>query len=67
MKSPAKSPEHQYIVNEHGRRVSVVLSVEDFAELIEDLSDLAAIAQGRVEPTADHSDLTARLKADGLL
>jgi hypothetical protein len=41
--------------------------VEDYTDLMEDLSDLAAIAERRAEPTTDHHRLIDRLKADGLV
>jgi hypothetical protein len=64
-KSKAALP--QYIIDESGRRVSVVLSVEAYEELLEDISDLAAVAERRHEESADHSEVVKRLKADGLL
>jgi PHD/YefM family antitoxin component YafN of YafNO toxin-antitoxin module len=67
MKTTARMPDRTYIVDERGKRVSVVLSVEDYAELMEDLSDLAAIAERRAEPTVDHRRLIDQLKAERLL
>jgi hypothetical protein len=57
----------QFLVNDAGERVSVVLPVADYEELLEDLADLAAIAERRDDATIDHDRLVARLKADGLL
>lgn len=57
----------QYIVNEAGERVSVILPFGEYKELLEDLEDLAAIAERRDEETIDHDALLARLKADGIL
>jgi PHD/YefM family antitoxin component YafN of YafNO toxin-antitoxin module len=57
----------QYVVTDTGERVSVVLPVEDYEELLEDLADLAAIAERRTDETVDHSKVIERLKADGLL
>ena len=57
----------QYLVNDAGERVSVVMSMADYEELLEDLADLAAIAERREDETVDHSRLVERLKADGLL
>jgi hypothetical protein len=45
----------------------VVLSISDFRELMEDLEDLAVIAERRDELTISHEDLLAELKNDGLL
>ena len=57
----------QYITNEKGERVSVVIPIEEYALLLEDVQDLAAVAERREEPTITHADLIRRLKADGLL
>jgi len=35
--------------------------------MVEDLHDLAAIAERREEPTISHQELVARLKRDGLV
>ena len=67
MKSTPAASDRTYILDDHGKRVSVVLSAEAYAELMEDLSDLAAIAERRAEPSADHHRLIEQLKADGLL
>ena len=63
----AKEMDRSYIVDESGRRVSVVLPIEEFTELLEDIADLAAIAERRKEETIDHAHLIERLKSDGLL
>ena len=57
----------QYIVDESNRKHSVVLPLEEYQALMEDLEDLAAIAERREEPTISHDDLVAELKKDGLL
>ncbi|OOO03484.1 MAG: hypothetical protein USCGTAYLOR_00280 [Chromatiales bacterium USCg_Taylor] len=40
----------QFLTNEKGDRVSVVLPVAEYEELLEDLEDLARIAERREEP-----------------
>jgi len=62
-----KDMQVQYITNESGERSSVILSIEDFETLLEDLEDLAIIAERRDEPTISHQELKAELKRDGLL
>lgn len=57
----------QYIVDEHGQRVSVVLPLDTYEDLLEDLADLAAVAERREEGVVDHAKVIERLKADGLL
>lgn len=59
--------QEQYIVNEKGQKTAVVLPVEEYQELLEDLHDLAVIAERRDEPTVSFEKLKKRLKEDGLL
>ena len=58
---------NQFIVDEKGNRVSVVLPLDEYEELLEDLRDLAVVAERRHEPAGSHSALKKRLKAGGLL
>ena len=57
----------QYITNEIGVKSAVVLPMKVFQTLLEDLEDLAAIAERRDEPTTSHADLLVELKRDALL
>ena len=57
----------QYVSDETGRRTAVLLPLEEYERLLEDLQDLASIAERREEPTVSHEDLVAELKRDGLL
>jgi hypothetical protein len=57
----------QYITNEAGERISVVLPLDEFQELLEDIEDLAAIAERRDEPTVPHDEVIKELKRDGLI
>jgi len=57
----------QFITDENGEKKSVILPVSEFEELMEDIADLAAVAERREEPTIPHEDLIAELKKDGLI
>ena len=57
----------QYITNSSGEKTAVVLSLEDFEELLEDIEDLAILAERRDEPTISHEELMIALKRDGIL
>jgi hypothetical protein len=57
----------QYVTDEQGNRVSVLLSVAGYNELLEDLDALAAVAERREEPSISHKQLIADLKRNGLL
>ncbi len=56
-----------YIVNEVGEKTAVILSIEQFESLLEDIEDLATVAERRDEPTTSHADLLAELKQDELI
>ena len=57
----------QYVTNDAGERTAVILPIEEFLELLEDMEDLAVLAERRDEPTFSHKDVVAKLKRDGLL
>ncbi len=57
----------QYITDAKGQKTAVILPLDAYTELLEDLSDLAAVAERRMEKTVSHEDLLAELKADGLI
>ncbi len=57
----------QYVTNQAGEKTAVILSLAEFTNLLEDLEDLAAIAERRNEPTITHDALLAELKQDGLI
>lgn len=57
----------QFIVDESGIKKAVILPVEDYEELLEDIHDLTVIAERKDEPTISLEDMKKRLKADGLI
>ena len=57
----------QYVTNEAGEKTAVILSIEEFKELMEDIEDLATAAERRDEPTVAHEDVVTELKSEGLL
>lgn len=57
----------RYITAEDGSRTDVVLPVADYEALMEDLQDLAVIAERSNEPTSTLGEVKERLKADGLI
>jgi len=59
--------QEQYIVNQKGQKTGVVLPLQEYEELLEDLHDLAIIAERRDEPTIPFEELKRRLRKDGLL
>jgi len=57
----------QYVTDESGNKTAVILPIEEFEELLEDLEDLAMLAERRDEPTLSFEEVKERLKSDGLL
>ncbi len=52
-----------YVVDENGNRTAVMLPIEEYEELLEDLQDLAVIAQRRDEPTIPLDVVVEQLEA----
>jgi hypothetical protein len=57
----------QYITNEAGEKTSVILPINEFQNLHEDIEDLAVVAERWEEPTISHERLISELKNDGFL
>ncbi len=55
----------QYIINKNGEKTAVILPVIEYEELLEDLHDLAVIAERRDEPTTSFEEVKKRLEEDG--
>ena len=56
-----------FIVDEKGKKTAVVLSLDEYEQLLEDIHDLAIIAERRNEPTVSFDELKKKLKTDGLI
>jgi len=57
----------EYITDQRGEKKSIILPIAEFEELLEDIEDLATIAERKEEATISHDDLVKELKQDGLL
>ena len=57
----------QYITNDSGEKISVILPISEFQELLEDIEDLATVAERRDETTISHEQLIKELERDGLI
>ena len=64
---PIRSIMPEYITDAEGRKKSVILSIEEYERLMEDIEDLAVLAERREEPTIPHEELVADLKRNGYL
>ena len=47
----------QYVVDEHGEKVSVVLSIDEFEQILEDVEDMAVALERKDEKTIPHDAL----------
>ncbi|MDF1883581.1 hypothetical protein JHD49_06470 [Sulfurimonas sp. SAG-AH-194-C21] len=57
----------QYITDDKGDKVSVVIGMEEFENMLEDIEDLTAIADRKDEESTSHADFLNELRADGTL
>lgn len=57
----------QFLVDESGNKSLVVLTVKEYEELLEDLHDLAVMAERRDEPRLSLEGFEKGLKADGII
>jgi PHD/YefM family antitoxin component YafN of YafNO toxin-antitoxin module len=56
----------QFLTNEKGKKTAVVLPIENYEKLQEDLDDLAVIAERRDEETVPHAEFKKGFKRNGL-
>ena len=64
-RAPELTP--QYVTDEDGRKTAVILPIREYEELLEDLHDVAVLAERRDEPTVPHEEVVAQLREDGYL
>ena len=57
----------QYITNDSGEKMSVILSMEEFTSILEDMEDLAITAERKNESTSSHKAFIEELKQDEII
>jgi hypothetical protein len=57
----------QFVTDKEGRQTAVILPIDEFNELLEDMGDLAVLAERADEPTIPHEQVVKDLKDDGTL
>jgi len=67
MSTSASSVAEQYIVDAKGRRTAVLLPLKRYQKLLEDLHDLAVVAERRSEEPVPLAEVQRRLREDGRL
>ena len=67
MKRKPAAAKEQFVVDEKGKRKAVILPLEEYEELLEDLHDLAIVAERQQEETISLEEFEKRLKSRGLV
>ena len=57
----------KYVTDSEGNQTAVILTIEEYNGLLEDLDDLATVAERVAEPTVPHEQVVKELKEDGYL
>ena len=59
--------QEQYVIDTEGNKTAVILSLQRYEQLMEDLHDLAVVAERREEKPISLKEMQRRLREDGLL
>ena len=59
--------QEQYVTDTRGKKMGVILSLKRYQQLMEDLHDLAIVAERREEKPISLEDMKRRLKKDDVL
>jgi PHD/YefM family antitoxin component YafN of YafNO toxin-antitoxin module len=59
--------QEQYVTDTKGKKLGVILSLRRYQQLMEDLHDLAIVAERRDEKPIGLEDMKRRLKKDDIL
>ncbi len=62
-----KNLRQHYVVDQKGKKTAVILPVTQYDQLLEDLHDLAMIAERRDEEPISLEEMKRRLRKDGFL
>ena len=61
------APQTQFVVDEKGNKTGVLMTLKQYEKLMEDLHDLAIVAERRDEKPISLKEMRQRLEKDGLL
>lgn len=65
--STSSVPQEQFLIDAKGKKTGVLLSIRQYQKLMEDLHDLAVVAERRNEETISLEEMEHQLKEDGIL
>ena len=57
----------QFLTDDQGDKVAVVIPIKEYEELLNDIADLASVAERRNDERISLSDVKSSLISDGLL
>lgn len=61
------SQAQQFVVDGSGRKTAVLVPIRKYEKMLEDLHDLAVVAERKDEKPISLAEMKRRLKSDGLL
>lgn len=61
------SQSQQFVVNNSGKKTAVLVPIRKYEKMLEDLHDLAVVAERKEEKPVSLAEMKRRLKSDGLL
>jgi PHD/YefM family antitoxin component YafN of YafNO toxin-antitoxin module len=59
--------QEQFVIDARGKKTGVIVPVKHYEKLLEDLHDLAVIAERREEKPISLEEMKRRLKENGIL
>jgi len=59
--------QEQFIVDMQGKKIGIIIPLNRYQRLMEDLHDLAVVAERRAETPVSLQEMKRRLKKDGIL
>jgi len=62
-----RKADKNYIVDDKGKKSAIIVPIEKYEELLEDIHDLAIVAERREEETVSFYELKKKLKKNGLI
>lgn len=57
----------QYVTDAKGRKTAIIVPIDEYEELLQDVQDLAVLAERRDERPIPHEQVVAELKKHGYL
>jgi PHD/YefM family antitoxin component YafN of YafNO toxin-antitoxin module len=59
--------DQRFVVDQDGKKQAVIIPLKEYEQLMEDLHDLAVVAERRDEEAISLDEMKRRLREDGLL